>query len=683
MNRLSGLHLLIALSCVCVLSAKSAIPLVQPVYEEELSTHLLEPLEYERELPKKGGLLYKIGGSEFKFDLKMRLPEVFYGKNLRLLNDANPTDRVFYFRHTLDMTGQYKYVEPKTSHEYVYVKVAIRNKGVWGDPESIASTTRLSINEFDTSFGEHSHGIPLHLLWIRELWVKFSLNDILSLPFCNNHTLTFGAFPFELGRGIALGTAYTIDASDLGFISEYAVDQYAFGGKLSGDIIKNHLVYDLYGAILDTKSASFDQVNAKIRGQQFFHRADQARGFGSMNYVVAARLQWRPHMRFEHATARIEPYILYNHNAEQRIEFRADAKSDLVTIGLATECDFDRFEWGFDTAFNFGNQTVFGWDRNIIKPENRRGTAVIVNSRVRQAAPNETPTLKSPLALNVPENQTIINQSPQTATQNSTVNDIKIIGINALGTLFNDRDRFANGYINKYRGSMFVFDMGYTIYKPELKVCAGFGYASGDANPNKDEEFRGDNEQDGEYDGFIGLQEVYGGTRIKSAFLLSGSGRVPRPLSFPSEEVRNPFPTSVSRFTNIVYVGTSAIYRPTWNCRKWSLNPNLLAYWTDYSTPFFDAKTIQNSVNRFARNFLGIELNLFLETELITDLKFYMISSLFFPGSHFKDIKGRPLNKAQQTFLDNLDLTGITNDRVPLLGNDPSYFFNAGLEYRF
>ena len=52
---------------------------------------------------------------------------------------------------------------------------------------------------------------------------------------------TFGAFPFELGRGIALGTAYAVDASDLGFYSENAIDQYAFGGKFLEILLRINL----------------------------------------------------------------------------------------------------------------------------------------------------------------------------------------------------------------------------------------------------------------------------------------------------------------------------------------------------------------------------------------------------------------------------------------------------------
>lgn len=629
--------------------------------------------------PKKGYLNYHPEDSEFKFGVRLRIPEFFYGKNLRLLNDDNPTDRVLYFRHTIDFNLEYKYGRPAKFYDLVYVKMTIRNKGVWGDPESIASTTFSPIKEVGAVFGGHKHGIPRHVLWIREFWVQFSVNDVFGLSFCNNHTLTIGSFPFELGRGIALGTAFAVDASDLGFFSEASIDQYAFGARLGGELIKNSLSYDLYGAILNNKASLFNYTNTKIKGQQYFHRNDQARGFGVINYLVAARLRWRPCLRFENAVSRVEPYILYNHNPEQQVEFSGDAKSDLVTLGIASESEFGNFEWGFDTAYNFGNQTVFGWDRNSVKLRNRSGSVVVTNSRVRQAPPGEQPNArKSPHALVVPENQEIINRSPQTQIENG-----RVIGINRMGTLINDKDRFSDRFVNKYRGSMFVFDMGYTICKPDFKVCAGFGYASGDANPNRDEEFGGDSDQDQEYEGFIGLQEVYSGTRVKSAFLLSGSGKIPRPLTFPSKEVLDPFASTVSRFTNLVFVGTSSYWRPSWSIKKWSFNPNILAFWTDFESPFFDAKTLQNSTSRFARNFLGTELNIFIEAELLPDLRFFTIGALFIPGNHYRDIKGRPLNRAQQAFLDNLDRTGIINDRVPLLGDDKSYFCNLGFEYRF
>lgn len=639
-------------------------------------------------LKKKLPLVCPLGNSEIRTWIKIRLPEFFYGKNLSLLNNDNSTDRVIYFRHTLDLNAEYKYgIAPDP--EILFAKVNLRNKGVWGDPESIAATNSSTIKIEDSVIASHEHGIPRHIIWIRELWIQFSLNDFLSVPFYNKHTLAIGSFPFELGRGIALGASYKVDASDLGYYSEAAVDQYAFGAKLSGVLTKDCLLYDLYAAILDNKSSSFSDTNAKIRGQQFGHRNSQARGFGIINYVVAGKLRWF-HLKKPNVNLYFEPYVLYNHNPEQKIEFLGDSQSDLITLGLASEGSVGDFEWGFDTAFNLGSQKVHGWDRNAITIESRTGALVEVNTKVKQITeqdlidqnlskndPELCKKVKN-LALKLPQNQAIINVSEQSGDQNG-----KIIGENEFGILINDCERFVDPYINSFSGSMFVFDFGYYIKKPDLKVAAAFGFATGDKDPNRDLERIGDSQVDGDYEGFISLQETYSGTRVKSAFLLSGSGKVPRLLSFPSQDVGNPFAISVSRFTNIIFTGASAYYKPYWSEHKWSINPNFLAYWQEDPSRFFDREIQKSRPNQVTSTFLGVELNLFAEGEVIDGLRLFIVGSIFFPGSHYKDVKGYPLNKAQQKFLDNLDNTGIVNDHVPLLGTDPTYFANIGLEYKF
>lgn len=635
--------------------------------------------EKDEKKVKKEPLYFASGDSDLRTWIRLRLPEFFYGKNLRLLNNNNLSDRILYFRHTLDFNTEYRYGLASRGYDVALIKMTIRNKGVWGDPESIGLTTEAETKELDSVFGPHRHAIPRLFPWIRELWLQLSLNDLLCLPFCNYHTITFGAFPFELGRGIALGSTYATDPSDIGFFGENAVDQYAFGGKISGDLIKNYLTYDIYGSILDSKCNSFDHTNARIKGQCFGHRNDQARGFGIINYIIAGRLKLNFAAR-PNAKIRVEPYALYNRNPEHKIEFRADGRSSLVTLGIACEAEVANIEFGFDTAFNRGQQTAFGWDRNTTKLENRDGKAAIVNSRVRQAPQGQTPDpRKSPLALKVQENQDVINASIESGEQNG-----KIIGSNSLGTLVNDIHRFTNPYVNKFRGFMFVCDMSYIFIRPDFKVSATYGFASGGENPNRDLQEKGDSEYPFTdfYDGFISLQETYQGVRVKSAFLLGGNGKIPRLLSFPSEEVLDPFASPVSRFTNLVFGGAGFTWKPSWSCRKWSVNPNIIAFWQNIPTRFFNKK-FKDKFGQQASKFLGTEIDAFIESEVMDDLRFFFIGALFIPGRHFKDVKGLPLNKAQQTFVDNQEKQAIINDRQPLLGEDLAYFVNLGLEFRF
>lgn len=614
--------------------------------------------------------------SEYRFFFKLRLPEFFYGKNLRLLNDCNPEDRVVYFRHTLDLNIEYKYGAASRGYDVILGMMTLRTKGVWGDTESIGYTTETEIKELDVVFGNHKHAIPRHFIWLRELWIQLSLADVLTIPFKNYHTLTFGAFPFQLGRGIALGSSYAVDPTDLGFYSENAIDQYAWAAKLTGDIFTKKLSYDMYASILDNQSASFANTSANIRGQQYGHRNYQERGFGIINYLIAGRFQYFP-VTCDGIKTKIEPYGLYNHNPQQRVDVREDAVSDLVTLGMAGEFELGKFEFGFDTAYNFGNQKVYGIDRNNIRHENRDGHVVIVNSNVHQAQDIDASTDidRLPLALKVPENQRIIETSTESIVENG-----RVIGENHLGKLVNGHFRFRNPYVNTYHGRMAVFDMSYNIIT-DLKASIGIGYASGDENPNRDINERRDSERDTAHQGFIGLQETYSGTRIRSAFLLSGSGRIPRLLAFPiGNQVRNTFPTTLTRFSNLYFIGSSLKWLACKETKRWNINPNVLAYWQDISTRL---RASTRTDVRTANPFLGTELNCFAEAVFLPDLRFFSICSIFIPGQHYKEIKGLPLNREQQRFLDNKDKTGINNNFVPTLGDDVAFFLNLGLEYRF
>jgi len=648
--------------------------------KDEDSKKKLENNQFEE--PKKVGLSWSNEGTNVRMWGRLRFPEFFYGKNLRWLNNHNPTDQVVYVRHTLDLSGEYAYSRTEKDnkkYDILLAKVNLRNKGIWGDAESIATTSFAEIKDLDTVLGPHRHGIPRHFMWIREIWIQLALNEMLGLSFCNYHSITFGSFPFQLGRGIALGDAYSFDASDIGYVSDISVDQFAFGAKLSGEIIQDYVVYDLYTAILDNKSDTFDATNAKVRAQQYGHRSNQSRGFGVVNFIFAGRTKCNI---FKDDSKKInimvEPYGLYNYAPEQKVEYIADARSQLISLGISFEGIFNRFEFGFDTAFNLGHQHVYGWDRNIIIKENRAGITYNTNSRVRQAPPGQIPDpLKSPLAVYTPENQEIINNSIRSADENG-----QIIGVNSLGTLINDLNRFTDPYTNLYRGYFFVTDMSFYLLGNDLKISGTLGYASGDENPNKDLQERGDSEVNGVYKGFIGLLENYSGVRVTSAFLLNGQGRIPRILSFTSKTVNEPFSSSISRFTNLLFTGYGLNYHPKDSKRKWLINPNILFYWQDtpVKLPPDDDKV---GFDKFARTYLGSEINTFLECKVITDLRFFSIIAIFVPGGYYQDIKGRPLNKAQQVYFNNRNKTGIISDRVPLLGTNTSYFLNAGLEYRF
>jgi len=601
-------------------------------------------------------------------------PESFFGRNINWLNNSNDFDKAYYSRHSLDLMLNLLYGVQTYGTKVAEFVFQVRNKGVWGNAGSIASTTFSDINILGAVSGTHKHDIPRQIFWMRQLWLQFNINEAVNLPFKNVHTFTIGAFPFQLGRGIALGDAYAVGPEFLGFYADGAIDQYAFGARFSGEIVSRVLSYDLYTAILQNNSASLADTGKKILGQEYGRQETPERGFGKINFLFAGRLNWNVFDNNWLGRMTLEPYALYNSDPEQKIEFRGDATSKLGTLGLAGEFYGSAFEAGFDYAVNLGQQRVKGWDRNIIEENNRGGEVVLINDNVTATYRNELGddvSIPEPVPYVVKSDaQKIIDTSFRDESQNNQeIGVVDSIGYLAAVpgqtiVLKNSNGRFGNPYINKYEGWMFVADASYCIVPRGLTFAGTVGVASGD-----DVTFE---TKDGEYGGFLSLQELYSGKRVRSVFALGGAGKLKRLFSTPSTvQAPSPEARGVSGFSNLIFVGTSLKWKPTNWKKGFELNPNVLAFWQQ--TPIGNART-----------FLGVESGLFINYNLFKDLKLFWVSSLFFPGSHYKDRQGTPvLTPTELAFADSEDVTGFTQDRIAKLGSNVAYTFNAGLIYSF
>lgn len=649
---------------------------VSDAAEESAAAGGLGPIDYKQE-----SMSFGWGNLTGKFQIKFK-PETFVARNANLLNNNNLADFIQFSRSTIDVNFALDYGKKCYGYNVADFFVTMRNKSNWGNPESIVRTTLTKIKTLESLDSGHLHFITRQLFWIRELWFNFNINEALNLSFNSKLYFMLGAFPFELGRGIALGSAYAVNPGVLGFFSDNSIDQYAFGYKFNAEFVPNKLSLDLYGAILQNKGDSFNATGEKIFGQEIGRLLHPERGAGHVDFIIATRMKWFP-KKTECIVVSFEPYLLYNNNPEQSIEFLADASARLGTAGVSGEFVIKDFEWGFDTAFNFGKQHVRGWDRNVIEKENRGGMFTLVNSRVVTQNQNVNPkapkVVFDPNSTNGKQIQLLIDSAAQDASQNG-----KFIGEVGGINLFNDLNRFRNHYDNKFKGWMFVADAAYWFKDRTLRFATTVGVASGDENPNLDLHNPGDSNVDGDFKGFVGLQEIYTGNRVQSVFLLGGAGRIPRPLTTPaqSSNVLTTLPTIVSGFTNLVFLGGSFLWSPNVESKSFNVRPNILFYWQQHATRKFDIATKMSS-HELARNFLGTEINSFFDIDLLKSLKLFVVGSVFIPGAHYTDIKGTPLSRDQQKLLDRLDPTGFSIFPIPLLGDDTAYTLNFGLEYRF
>lgn len=603
-------------------------------------------------------------GGQGRLDLGfMNRSEVVYGRSLQLLSKSK-FDQTLYFQTTTDMKMFMKHAD------LIRARLVIRNKYRAGDPESLGRTSESTFKITDVVTGEHEHFLGKLIFWMREGWLEIKLNDLLQLKTNTHHFFKIGIFPFELGRGISLGDAFAVQPGIIGFYSNNVIDQYAFGGLFHGEIVRDRISYDAYFSILRNLSDSFRNVNEKVFANEIGRRDDPRRGFGDINLGFAGRLMLlipRPFCSSGDLT--IEPYIFINRDPEQKVEFIADASSKLATPGLSIEYEGGEYlDWGVEFAANFGHQHVRGWDRNKTQLENRDGQVVVVFNKVLDGSPDKKNTQK---ALITPNNKKIVNNSAQGAAFNG-----KEIGNTGL---FNSFTRFRDAYDNFYKGAMFVADVALKLRK-NVKLTSTFGVATGDENPNRPLRDPNDSMIDGDYQGFVPFQSIYSGKRVLSLFFL-GTGRIARPLSVPATiEDTDRFASTESGFTNLIFFGFGSDVKKA----NWRFRPNILWGWQQHKTKKFDLETKRSSPDEFADRYLGFEINIFAEVQLAKQLKGFIITGFFIPGTFYKDTRGKPLAADQIEALNNVGCDGLFGiNAPPLLSDHPAFLFNTGLEFSF
>ena len=621
--------------------------------------------------------------SKFKF-------ETLYGDRISLLNETLRADSIFYLRHTLDINFDLVYGNELFGCPVIEFMYNLRNKAIWGNPRSSIPVSAGSVNFSGINVLARNLFVPRLIAWSRELWISFKLEPLLGLECDHSLNLTLGAFPYQLGRGIALGDAYAVGQEFFGFFTDSDIDQYAFGVKFSGEWVPDQLGFDFYLGMLQNRSGSLSDTNDLVRANRLGFLGDPVRGFGIINYLVATQLYIEP---FSNDTTSLilQPYALYNHEPEQEVEFLADASSELFTIGLAAEYAYNNFEFGFDTAYNFGHQTVHAWDRNQATITNREGVIVLTNNQVIDQ--NE----KAVLFVSGPSQDAITEQAkkaellsqscqcPNSLNFNKDKPETSLIGtFDSIGvdqgplTISNSALRFRNRYVNIYQGKMAVADAAYWFHDRQVQVAVTAAIATGDDDPNSQL-------IDGNFRGFIPLQEAYSGKRVRSAFVLGSQGKLRRPLSFADDVqvLDQGFAGAIGGFTDLRLVGAGLTWKPN-SCWKWNVNPNILGFWQDFPPRKFDVVT-KKELSARAHRFVGIEANIFITANPYPTLKLFLVASAFFPGPLFRDIRGKPLSKLQANLLKNIDTDPAAGNlrNAPNIGADNGYVVSFGFEYNF
>ena len=588
--------------------------------------------------------------------------EYFGAQNAKFLNSAIPWDCSSYERSTIDFAIDALHGAVEQPRLLFHQTVRMRHK--WG----FATDARANDSEAvigDTSVVIKGRTSDKHLIWTREVWMKMAMGN---LDYPNDNYVQVGMIPFEVGRGISLGAAYTVRGF-LGFSPGDSIDQFAPAVRLSLNPIAGRLVVDFYTAILENHMIGFKSNNAKIR-QGDLSTKSLIRGLPGQSYISAVRSMVTIMDGIKDKLS-VEPYIVLQNGPDQDLEFTTDVQSHVTTYGCAIEGASGKLNWGFEGAMNQGEHSIKPWDRNLITIVNNPDTGALTQQYTKIYVCDPSTTCKPTLAY--------VEGAALAAVKN-TPKDPSLNGVEVAPGIWNAFDRFRPQQQLLLSGYFLMADASYECVDKVLVATLGAGYASGYIDPQYNTNLLSSERlMNQHFTGFIPLQSVYSGKRLTQLFIFNKG--VPRfNTRNPSANLINqnitPFvqSDSIDEVTNIAFFGGCVDWTPKmWKDNKLKISPNVIGYWSPESSSYVaqcgvnspcSGEVVRPPVLVTASDFLGIEFTTKFSADIYKQFNVYSYVGVFFPGQHYTD------------------MCGTLIDGQPT-GNSTAFICDIGMTYNF
>jgi hypothetical protein len=619
-------------------------------------------------LTKTAGEL-KIGGV-LKQDFVYSMRPLF-------LNSRLDADRYQYVKNIIDLRFDYLSNSQDLKESIVDLHGTFRHKSYWGNAtDSFKTGSTGVLSSSGAKISSHSHDASKPGIWLKDLWIKTRLDKMYgrNLGDKNSIDLVVGTFAFQLGRGISLGSGYGTPKDFLGVYNRVN-DFNAPGMLLSTKSFNGRLECDFYWALFESKSSSPRLTLASKREKIIGQRLTPWAGSGNDDQLFAIQMAGSlgniDTPKGSKVNCRFYDYAMYNNAPAKSIELDYDSDAGLITFGAGLEAVIGRFELGFEGAVNFGQEHLLNIDRNVVQNvRDDSGTLVEQYSHIQmETSPGSgvwNPALVT-AELKAALNQNLYQQNGQAFS----------VGFDS----FKSSDtRIRPAFTNRYRGWMFVTDAAWNLagrfgkFKPAF-TC---GIVSGDSDPSAIE-------VDKNYNGFLGLNELYSGMRVKSVIMLDDRA-VNRPMTITEgDTVDKPSIKADGSFTDLRFLGAGFGIKPgRWEDYNFVVDLNLLGFWKDHVSKAitFDVDNNPMLSDQDARRYLGTELNMIFKFEPVKNLVFTVSAAAMLPGSYYEDIagariQGDAMSVFEQSDLDQIDTMAYT------IGKDPTYFMCSNLTYRF
>lgn len=658
--------------------------------ESELLQH--ESRRFEKKIPVK----------DFELRHKGRVKQDFFFYQRPFLFGSDSNDSLHYFRNLIEL-GMHAKQGMKTFGD-VLSEAAINFKAYnyWQqnnvydryEPITVSSAALDGVATADS----HTHTTLVPHIFLEEGWVKINFGTFCKKLEENPVSLTIGYFAYQVGRGIALGKKEDLSVTTIGWGGDFGATRFPM--QPSGILIRGQIAENFSVDLYFNKWRSNNDLSTKTYGPVYQNRLNWPsiyRGKDKDRDTVAVRADLK--VQAGEGDVAFQPYFTYTRAPELPIEFVADSKARLGTVGMMTDWNHPRIDFNVEFAGQFGSHKVLAFDRNVISLQRDATTGYVqeVYSHIRSGAADAG----APVPVTTAVRDAI--RRPENLTSDRNGREV-MVGVNPLLVngrhVFNSsrwgQPRIRDEFKINYSGLMGMMDVAYKFEDLPIKAAIGVGYIGGDSYPFNTE--NGDSPAtalqrnqgiDKSFKGFVPQRESYRGKEIHSLIVFDRQSLL-RPTDLVNTTLVSSF--NFRDLSNLTLLGTNVVWYPLSEKNKLSIEPNVIAFWEASPPKKWDKSAvhpnaaIRESLERSgikgwlskdkASPFLGTELNIFIEYEVMSGCKLSFRGWLFKPGQLYRDIEGTPNSISRRR---NKDGTTFFYQ----FGSQATYGFYTGAEYKF
>lgn len=480
----------------------------------------------------------------------------------------------------------------------------------------------------------HTHDMIVPPVFMEAGAVELHIGAISQFLKKAGHALNLraGYFPYQLGRGLSLGTHEDMCLTWGGWIGDG--ENFRFPSMPPGVLLQHKIsktcswefYYNKWRAYSDSP---FTQNIAGVDSGIFINRLDgrrPARGHDQDRDTWVLRFDFsKEHQKY--GRLELQPYFSYTRAPDLTVEVFSDSKAKLGTVGFMADYRYKGWQGNIEVAGQFGHQRMHCIDRNKIELKRDAASGVVrevyshifspsagadsvypdgtfpekvpVRALVSDPAqnlidianlsanrPNGTATSSKGCKIPCLSREDILAKNGKQLVDSNGVPVTVSFGVVTPGTArkvynsnFFGNARFRPSYKLKYQGVMALADLAYTTEDNQFKVAGAVGYIGGDNFPYN-------NEVDQSFKAFVAQRAAYSGLHVTPLFMFERLVLL-RPLNVDYRQMlgRNHF----RDYSNLQFFGASFSWFPlNKNRNQLLVMPNVMAFWQVAHVPKWD-----------------------------------------------------------------------------------------------